>query len=301
MTARALGPRWRDGVDAATRWLLGAGCGERLELFRTLLTWSLLFYSLHRWQFAREWLTAAGFHPAAGETLGQLPLPLLPASWLWSFAIVYFGSIVTLLVQTRSRALTRAALWVVLACVFYVSAVDRLAMFTINKLYIAIYAILAIAPLPTRSRPEDPRSRLELRSRWPLRVLQATLIIQLFGAGVCKLLGEVWMQRSDVLWFQVQNVFMTDAAAWLIRVLPMEAWSALQHLALAYELAAPALFLVPRLRPAAYLLGIGMFGMISLTMQHLVYFALQLLCFFVLFVDAGRLARARRWLADKLA
>ena len=56
---------------------------------------------------------------------------------------------------------------------------------------------------------------------------------------------------------------------------------------------APALLLVPRLRPLAFLLALGMFGMIAVTMQHLVFFALQMLSFFVLFADEAWLARVR--------
>ena len=139
---------------------------------------------------------------------------------------------------------------------------------------------------------EPGAGRETLRSAWPLRALQVTLALQLFGAGVCKVLGE-WPGEGDILWHQVQYMYMTEAAAWMVRTLPLWAWAGLQHLALGFELLAPALLLVPRLRPLAFLLALGMFGMIAVTMQHLVFFALQMLSFFVLFADEAWLARVR--------
>ena len=62
----------------------------------------------------------------------------------------------------------------------------------------------------------------------------------------------------------------------------------------AFELAAPLLFAVRRLRPVGYVMGIGMFAMIAVTMRELVFFALQMCAFFVLFVDEDRLWRLRR-------
>src|SRR5690606_23929515 len=102
-----------------------------------------------------------------------------------------------------------------------------------------------------------PEGRPRLRSAWPLRALQFTLIVQLFGAGLCKLRFGDWLAYSDTLWHQVQLSFMTDAAAWMIRNVPAAVWAGLQHLALGFELLAPLLFGVRRLRPLGYIMGLA--------------------------------------------
>ena len=66
---------------------------------------------------------------------------------------------------------------------------------------------------------------------------------------------------------------------------------AMQHSALAFESLAPLLLCVRRLRPVAYVWGIGFHLMIGLTMHMLILFSLQMICFYVLFVDARRLRR----------
>jgi hypothetical protein len=97
----------------------------------------------------------------------------------------------------------------------------------------------------------------------------------------------------------VQLNYMTDAAAWMVRSLPMPVWTGLQHLALAFELAAPLLFVVRRLRPLGYIMGLGMFVTIAVTMRELIFFALQLCAFFVLFLDEDRLWRLRQRFAAR--
>lgn len=264
----------------------------RLQLFRGLFAATLLYYVAFRWRFAAEWLTAAGYHPSGAATGGvQQPFPLLSAATLPWFGVAYFASIVALVVGFRPRL----AIWPVLAGTVYVTGADRLAAFTINKIFVGGLLILALMPPIV----QGPAGRPQLRSAWPLRALQLTLIVQLFGAGICKLRFGDWLTYSDTLWHQVQLSFMTDAAAWMVRNAPAPVWAALQHLALGFELAAPLLFGVRRLRPLGYIMGLGMFVMIAVTMRELLFFALQMCAFFVLFVDEDRLWRARQRLFSR--
>jgi hypothetical protein len=140
----------------------------------------------------------------------------------------------------------------------------------------------------------------ELRSAWPLRVLQATMLLQYLGAGICKLRGD-WLEHDDVLWAQAQLPFMTDLAAWMVREVPKSAWAAMQWSALAFELGAPLLFIVARLRPLAFVWGIGMHIAIALLMYQVGYFSLQIVAFYVLFVDDARLARLEARFDDWLS
>ena len=61
---------------------------------------------------------------------------------------------------------------------------------------------------------------------------------------------------------------MTDFAAWMLETLPKWTWAPMQWNSLAFELVAPVLFLVPRLRPLAILWGFAFHGMIALTMHN---------------------------------
>lgn len=280
-------------VARAVAFLFGPTDAVRLAAFRLLLAHDLLLYVLFRWRHAEEWLTPLGYHPTGAVTGGaQQPVPLLAPDALPWFGVAYFGSIAALILGVRPRA----TIWPVLAGTLYVTLADRLAAFTINKLFVASLLILALAPPIV-----EHAGRLRTRSAWPLRALQATCIIQLFGAGVCKLRYGPWLERGDTLWHQVQVMFMTDIAAWMVRALPMWLWAILQHLALGFELLAPILLIVRPLRPLAYLLGAGMFLVIALTMYELIFFSLQMCTFFVLFVDSDRLERLRRALLRRLA
>jgi hypothetical protein len=251
-----------------------------------------VIYVLFRWQDAGEWLTAQGYHPTGAVTGGlQQPVPLLPEAALGWFGAAYLGSIAALILGVRPRV----TIWLVLAGTVYVTLADRLAAFTINKLFVAGLLILALAPPVV-----EQGGKLVLRSAWPLRALQATFVLQMFGAGICKLRFGAWVAQSDTLWHQVQLAFMTDIAAWMVRELPMWAWAVLQYLALGFELAAPLLFMVRRLRPLGYLLGFGMLATIALTMYELVFFSLQICTFFVLFVEPERIYRVRAAILRRL-
>lgn len=283
----------RSLFDRAMAWLFGQVDGVRIVAFRLLFAHALLVYVLFRWRHAEEWLTPLGYHPTGAVTGGaQRPVPLLSPEALPWFGVAYLGSIAALILGIRPRV----TIWLVFAGTLYVTLADRLAAFTINKLFVATLLILALAP-PIAERD----GRLRMRSAWPLRALQATLVIQLFGAGVCKLRYGPWIERGDTLWHQVQLTFMTDIAAWMVRELPMWLWALLQHFALAFELLAPLLLIVKRLRPLGYLLGFGMFTIIALTMYELIFFSLQMCTFFVLFVDSDRLERLRSAIARRLA
>lgn len=277
----------------AFRWAFYPVDAIRLVVFRLLFAHALIIYMLFRWRHAGEWLTDQGYHPSGAVTGGlQQPVPLLPDGALPWFGFGYFASIAALILGWRPRV----TLWLVLAGTVYVTLADRLAAFTINKLFVACLLILALAP-PVATTSEG---RSLLRSAWPLRVLQATFVLQMFGAGICKVRFGPWISQSDTLWHQVQLAFMTDIAAWMVRELPMWVWACLQYLALGFELAAPLLFMVRRLRPLGYLMGFGMLATIALTMYELVFFSLQLATFFVLFVEPERLYRFRAALLRRL-
>jgi hypothetical protein len=168
---------------------------------------------------------------------------------------------------------------------------DLLMTFTINKLFIASLAVLALAS-PGAYWRLDGRGRAT-QSVWPVRVLQATVVIQYFCAGWCKASHGDWLTNPYVLWSQAQGVYRTDLASWMLRRLPIGVWSWMQYAALTFELTAPLLFGVKRLRRIGCLWGAAFQLLIALTMYELVYFSLQMVCFFVLFLDERLLHRIR--------
>lgn len=276
----------------------------RLAAFRVCFTIALAALVIDRARTPYEWLTARGFHFSAENRsfFTPPPPPLLPEWLLWPFLAFFFAGIVLLLLGWRTRS---TSLWV-LFCVVYVTAADAESAFTLNKLFMLGYLVLALAPAPV---PVAIDGRQVLRqSAWPLRVLQATLLIEYFTAGTCKIFHGDWLhlgfyhgdwkQNPDVLWSQVQGVYCTAIAAWMLRTLPRWVWSVQQYAALAFELLAPALFASRRFRTLGMLWGIGFHLMIGLTMYKVGLFSLQMVSFYSLFLSPERL---HRFSASRLA
>ena len=133
---------------------------------------------------------------------------------------------------------------------------------------------------------------------WPIRVLQLSLLLHYAASGLCKSMYGDWLKYHDVLWMQIQGLYMTDAAAWMVRNLPAWTFTVQQHMALGFELLAPVLLGVRRLRWLGFLLGIGMHLLVALTMYQLIYFSLQMIAFYAVFLDPAwaqrQLGRFRR-------
>lgn len=278
-------------------WAMGPCSALRLVVFRRLLALTLLVYTLAWVDDAEEWLSEEGFHvsPAASDGL-QVPLPLLPVDLVPVFAFVYVASLSLIVLDWWPRVGT----WLAFFGLAYATFADRLAAFSMNKIALVAWAVLIATPWMATKRGENTDDVPQIASAWPLRILQATLILQYFGAGLCKLRGA-WLEHDDVLFLQVQSIYMTDLAAWAVRELPMPIWAAMQHGALAFELLAPLLFCVVRLRPIAFAWGLAMHLAIGLLMYQVGYFSAFVLGFYVLFVDEATLVRVRerllRWLA----
>lgn len=255
----------------------------RLELFRVAMLATLAYYLAARFAHAREWLTAQGFHPSVAADRGHAPgVPLLPESWLVPFAIVCFASVALAMFGRLRRPATAVAL----ACVIYVTLADPISAFTLNRLYIFSLTLLLLAP----GGANIPA--------WPIRVLQLSLLLHYAGSGVCKAAYGDWLAHDDVLWMQIQGLYMTDAAAWMVRTLPAWTFTVQQHTALGFELLAPLLLGVRRLRPLGFLLGVGMHLLVALTMYQLIYFSLQMIAFYTVFVDPGRAQRIVTFFGD---
>lgn len=261
---------------------LGPADPIRLEAFRIVLGLSLIVYMGTWWWHAEEWLTPKGFHlsSAAAQWYGPAA-PLLPPAALPFFGLAFFGGLVAFVLGWRLKI---TGLWVF--CAFtYVTYADSLSAFTLNRMAMAALAVLAVAP--------KEGSSYSARSVWPLRILQATIIIQYFTAGLCKIGQGDWLEDPNILWSQASGYYRTDLAAWMLRVLPLGAWSFMQYGALTFELLVPPLFMIRSWRPVGLIWGATFQVMSALMMDRLVYFSLVLCSFYVLFIDDSFLHRVR--------
>jgi hypothetical protein len=162
-----------------------------LRMFECLFTVTFLIWMRRCFLTWEEWLTEAGFH-LTKEELASMgypePWPLLEA---WQ--VPFFGGLILLggglllwpmgmgfgRASQLAPLLRRAGLVLLFATALYAQRVDYMAAFTLNKLYVGIYAVLMVAPGMWRNQETG---RLMV-SAAPLRVLQATLILQYFAAG----------------------------------------------------------------------------------------------------------------------
>lgn len=277
--ARRFAAFWVDSQDAL-----------RVRVFEVLFTLTFLIWMgrcLLTWE---EWLTADGFH-LTKEELNSMgypdPWPLLTPWQVTLFALAIFGS-GALLIFNRWR---RFALILLFACALYAQRVDYMAAFTLNKLFVGVFALIALAPGMYR----DGTSGQLVQSAALLRVIQATFILQYFAAGLAKAEGD-WLKYNDVLWSQVQGVYRTDFAAFALRHLPKWAWTVQQHIALAFEITAPLLFTIQRLRPIAFVVGIGFHWIIALMMKDLVFFSAQMWSFYALFITSEEWRSVGSWI-----
>lgn len=273
-----LGAFWLEPQDAL-----------RVRVFEVLFTITFLIWMGRCFLSWEEWLTADGFH-LTKEELNAMgypdPWPLLAGWQVVLLALAIFGA-GGLLIFNRWR---RFALIALFLCALYAQRVDYMAAFTLNKLCVGVYALMALAPGMAR----DPTTGRLVQSAVLLRVLQCTLLLQYLAAGLAKAGGD-WLQYNDVLWSQVQGVYRTDFAAFALRHLPKWAWAVQQHVSLAFELSAVLLFPVRRLRPVAFVLGIGLHLLIAMMMKDLIFFSLQMWAFYALFVTSEEWRRMGNW------
>ncbi len=257
----------------------------RLDACRVAVAASLLAYTLAWWRHAEEWLTTAGFHLSAAAVRHVPVAPPLPSAWLPWFGAALFGSILALLVGWK----TRWAAWACCACFGYATLVDPLSAYTLNRFFIVKLILLGLAA-PACYWSLDRRAPTP-QPAWPVRVLQATLLLHYFLAGWAKVAYGDWLKDPWVLWTQANGVYRTAFAAWLLQQLPIGVWAWMQYAALTFELTSPLLIGLRACRPFGVAFGLIFQLAIALLMYQLAYFSLELFSFYVLFLDPGFLHR----------
>ena len=277
----------RKGIARLYNFWLGPVDPIRLDSFRVALGLSMLMYMTAWWRYAEEWLTSAGFHVSTKAFISAPVFPLLPQASLPLFGTLLFGSLILWILGIK----TRAASFIVLGCMVYVSFADHLASYTLNKLFIVALSVLVCVPQGSYWSLEHKEPSRQ--SVWPVRILQATLLILYFFCGWGKIFYGNWVEYPGVLWSQVQGPYRTDLAAWMLRTFPAGIWSWMQYATLTFELLAPFLFISRRFRVVGLWWGWGFQMMVALTMHQLIYFSLAVLSFYVLFLEEKTLHRIR--------
>jgi Vitamin K-dependent gamma-carboxylase len=249
-----------------------------MRIFERLFTLAFLAWTGRNFLHGREWLTAEGFHLTSDELLRMgypEAMPLLTGRALpFAAAIVLAAAVAQICNYHR-----RLALAVLCTSAFYLQAADYLAAFTLNKLFVGIYGVLLLCPGYETVKGKTTISALTLR------MVQATHLLQYLGAGLSKMKGD-WLQHGDVLYVLAQGHYRTDLCAWMLRHLPVWAWSAMQHTTLLFETGAPLWFCLPRCRPWAIFVGLSIHCMIAVLMHDLIYFSGQMWTFFALWFTA---------------
>lgn len=226
-----------------------------LSLFLFLAAW---------WLHAPEWIGADSFH------YPDAPFPPLPNPALPWFGFLQFSALLLFIIGWRVR-LTAAITWL---CLLYVTGVDRVSAYSINSIYLFTFAVMAV--FPTSGRP-----RIEVT---PIRLLQTALIVIYFSSGWHKAVFGDWLDSPTVLENAMKGIYMTDFAAWALRTFPAWVWTATQYGVLAFELFSPVLFISGKLRWLGIALGCAFHIGIALFMDQLIYFSLQMMTFYLLFV-----------------
>lgn len=271
---------------------------SRMRLFERLFAISFIYYIMGWMQHAEEWLTPSGFH-FSDAVMGfhfPDPLPLMSADQIIWFKLLIFGA-PTLVVLGLFR---RVALALCFCCAVYIQLADINAAFTLNKLFIVFFMLLTLQP-PAWRGPDG----VLYQSAWPTRIIQTTLLVQYSTAGICKAVHGDWMWKHDILYGHSVGIYRTELASWIARNAPHWTWVAQTKFALAFELFAPLLFIkqislrwlrrIPGLgrfkilermnvRVIGFVLGIGMHIVIAALMKDLIYFSLQMITFYALFL-----------------
>ncbi|MFO0556074.1 MAG: HTTM domain-containing protein [Polyangiaceae bacterium] len=277
-------PARSEVIDRVIEHLFGDLPAVRFDLFRRAFSISFIAYMLFRFSSWREWLTSAGVHFDAGTAscFKPSPLPLLPVAAVPVFALATFGGAACVV---AGRAVRPAAA-VTAACAIYAQLVDEISAYSLNKFYVTMFLLFALAPAARTGE-----AGRVVQSAWPLRVVQLNLLIQYFTAGSCKIFHGDWLSVPDVLRTQLMGSYRTVPAATLLAILPPQVLAMFEVATLAFELLAPILFSVRRLVPYACLVGLTFHAFIALTMYNLFYFSFQMVTFYVVFLSPELLER----------
>ena len=105
--------------------------------------------------------------------------------------------------------------WIIFACVTYVTFADIISAYTLNKLYVLGFAVLVLAP---REVTIDYRGQVRpWQSAWPVRVLQASIVVIYFTAGTTKATGTSSRKAASRVERHSRQAASSSPASWYAR------------------------------------------------------------------------------------
>ena len=284
-------PSRQSAVKLVAEFLVGDVDAVPLRIFEICFACSFMVWVAYGFCHWREWLTAEGFHFNAYElrAMGSRPpMPLLSGGGVLVFAVLVLAAGAALAMNVGRRF----ALVLLFASALYIQSADMATAAMANKLFVGVFFCLVVSPGCFRCRTTGKL----LVSAVALRSAQATLILMYFTSGFAKAFHGDWLKHSDVVFTHAQGVYRTDFAAWMLRIMPLSAWTVMQWVTLAFELSAPLLFTIRRLQPLAIGMGMGFHLMIALIMKDLYLYALPMWSFYVLFITSDEWRSIGAWL-----
>ena len=189
--------------------------------------------------------------------------------------------------------------WFLFAISVYIQAVDQPSSFTINRMFIISFLILAL------QTPFYFREGKEWAAGWVHRFFQATLLIQYGTAGVCKMVSGNWLIKPiqeallgnpenllrelntdpiyllnivdpTTVWGQSQGHYKNIISAWAIHHLPLPIWWCLAISTLIFEFGAPFFFIWKRTRIPVVIFGVLFHLGIAILMKDLIFTFLRI-------------------------
>jgi len=238
--------------------------GRSYTTFRIVHGCTLLLFLAKWWLHAAEWIGTDGFHfPDA--IVAPLPNALLPY-----FAALQFGAL-GMFIFGRGIRSSAIICWL---CLMYVTLIDRIAAFSINNIYLFTLAVFVVYPFGNRN---------STIVAVPVRLLQLGMVAIYFSSGWNKAVFGDWLAWPNVLQSALSGIYMNEAAAWALRMLPGWIWTILQYFTLVFELFSPVLFFSRRWRCFAMVAGCFFHIGIAVFMDQLIFFSLQMMSFYLLF------------------
>jgi hypothetical protein len=250
---------------------------ERLEFIRALAPLAVLGFLSSRFVHVEHWLTDVGFvvPPRISDYRQPLYIPPVP---VWLAVLVALGTVASG-VATSLGFRTRWSSGVFAALLGYLALADRLEAFTVNKLATIVALALFVSPAGARygldarreGRGDDATPTFVTWGN--VRFFQALVMFMYFGSGIAKIRGG-WLSDPYVIWSHLHDSYQTGFTYFMARTVPAFGWTIFQYVALVYETGAPLWYALPKTRPYALYVGLGMHATIGLMFGPVIWFSL---------------------------
>jgi hypothetical protein len=270
-------------IDRFINWWFKPHRPLILRCFEVLICISMAYYFSSFFHRLDIWIGDGGYRVSTAATSSHYldPPATVPDGYLMPVAIgFYLLCIIYLLGYAR-----RVFAFVFFCICMYVQAVDQPSAFTVNRMFIVSFLLLALQP------PEIEINGRKYVSGWIIRFFQITLILQYTTSGICKANPGDWIIFDpfsfhwNIVWTQSQGHYKTWLAAQAINELPFIFWAVTSLFSYLFELGAVVWFGWKRTRYFAIIFGIIFHMSIATLMKDLIYFSFQMITSYIFYVQ----------------